>query len=163
MIPPAQPYRRPPFRANRWLELSGHCAVKSASVSWGEFVQLAVEDVQKPARSCGMACGAQDDSMAMGARKAFQELGEGDRGRWLRIPVTGCDGMPRTGQAWVKNGTLAATIFIPPNTDLAIAMLVEAFKNGSTLPENRVTTPESVPPLAELAAAGKKATRAAGA
>jgi hypothetical protein len=71
--------------------------------------------------------------------------------------------MPRTGQAWVKNGTLAATIFIPPNTDLAIEMLVEAFKNGSTLPENQVTTPESVPSLAELAAAGKKATRAAGA
>ena len=106
---------------------------------------------------------AQDDSMAMGARKAFQELGEGDRGRWLRIPVTGCDGMPRTGQAWVKNGTLAATIFIPPNTDLAIEMLVEAFNNGTTLPENRVTVAESVPALAELAAAGKKAARAAGA
>jgi hypothetical protein len=46
---------------------------------------------------------------------------------------------------------------------LAIEMLVEAFKNGTTLPENRVTAPESLPSLAELAAAGKKATRAAGA
>jgi ribose transport system substrate-binding protein len=104
--------------------------------------------------------GAQDDSMAMGARKAFHELGEGDRARWMKIPVTGCDGMPKTGQAWVKSGTLAATIFIRPNTDLAIEMLVEAFK-GSALPENKVTAPESVPGLAELAAAGKKLARAA--
>ena len=104
--------------------------------------------------------GAQDDSMAMGARKAFHDLGEGDRARWMRIPVTGCDGMPKTGQSWVKNGTLGATIFIRPNTDLAIEMLVEAFKSG-TSPENRVTAPESVPPLAELAAAAKKLARGA--
>src|ERR1700758_4297691 len=98
--------------------------------------------------------GAQDDSMAMGARKAFSEITEGERARWMKIPITGCDGMPKTGQAWVKNGTLAATIFIRPNTDLAIEMLVEAFK-GSALPDSRVTQPESVPSLAELAKLGK--------
>jgi ribose transport system substrate-binding protein len=100
--------------------------------------------------------GAQDDSMAMGARKAFSELPEADRARWMKIPITGCDGMPKTGQAWVKSGTLAATIFIRPNTDLAIEMLVEAFKTGSS-PESRVTEPVSVPALAELTAAGRKA------
>jgi ribose transport system substrate-binding protein len=105
--------------------------------------------------------GAQDDSMAIGARKAFNELGEGDRAKWMRIPITGCDGMPKTGQAWVKNGTLAATIFIRPNTDLAIEMLVESFKNSAPLPENRVTAPESVPSLPELAAAGRKLASAA--
>jgi len=105
--------------------------------------------------------GAQDDSMAMGARKAFSEISEAERARWLKIPVTGCDGMPKTGQTWVKNGTLAATIFIPPNTDLAIEMLVEAFKNGATnLPERRITEPESVPSLADLAVSGKKAKSA---
>src|ERR1700740_2430552 len=98
--------------------------------------------------------GAQDDSMAMGARKAFSEIAEGERARWMKIPVTGCDGMPKTGQAWVRNGSLAATIFIRPNTDLAIEMLVEAFK-GSALPDSRVTQPESVPSLAELAKLGK--------
>jgi hypothetical protein len=36
--------------------------------------------------------------------------------------------MPKMGQAWVRNGTLTATIFIRQNTDLAIEMLVEAFK-----------------------------------
>jgi ribose transport system substrate-binding protein len=104
--------------------------------------------------------GAQDDSMAMGARKAFSEISEADRARWMKIPVTGCDGMPKTGQAWVRNGSLAATIFIRPNTDLAIEMLVEAYKSGGTLPDRKVTEPESVPSLAELAAAGKMARAA---
>jgi ribose transport system substrate-binding protein len=105
--------------------------------------------------------GAQDDSMAIGARKAFSEIPENERPRWMKIPITGCDGMPKTGQAWVRNGTLAATIFIRPNTDLAIEMLVEALKSGASLPERKVTTPESVPSLQELASA-RKSRRAAG-
>src|SRR6201993_4022003 len=104
--------------------------------------------------------GAQDDSMAMGARKAFSEIAEADRARWMKVPITGCDGMPKTGQAWVRNGSLAATIYIRPNTDLAIEMLVEAFKSGSMLPERKVTEPESIPSLAELAATGKMAKSA---
>ncbi len=101
--------------------------------------------------------GAQDDSMAMGARKAFSEIAESERARWMKIPITGCDGMPKTGQTWVRNGTLAATIFIRPNTDLAMEMLVEWFKNGAPLPERKVTDPESVPALQDLAktASGK--------
>jgi ribose transport system substrate-binding protein len=99
--------------------------------------------------------GAQDDSMAMGARKAFSEIAERERARWMKIPITGCDGMPRTGQSWVRNGTLAATIFIRPNTDLAMEMLVEAFKSNAALPERKVTDPESVPSLADLAVGGK--------
>jgi ribose transport system substrate-binding protein len=104
--------------------------------------------------------GAQDDSMAMGARKAFSEIAEPDRARWMKIPVTGCDGMPKTGQAWVRNGSLAATIYIRPNTDLAIEMLVDALKSGTMLPERKVTDPESIPSLADLAAAGKMARAA---
>jgi ribose transport system substrate-binding protein len=108
--------------------------------------------------------GAQDDSMAMGARKAFSEIDPAERARWLKIPVTGCDGMPKTGQAWVKNGSLAATIFIRPNTDLAIEMLVEAFKSNTLLPELKITEPESVPSLGELAAIGRaKMQKSAGA
>src|SRR5579871_2053977 len=85
--------------------------------------------------------GAQDDSMAMGARKAFSEITESERARWMKIPITGCDGMPKTGQAWVRSGTLAATIFIRPNTDLAIEMLAETFKSGAPLPDRKITEP----------------------
>jgi ABC-type sugar transport system substrate-binding protein len=95
--------------------------------------------------------GAQDDSMAIGAKKAFSEVIESERARWMKVPITGCDGMPKTGQTWVRNGTLAATIFIRPNTDLAIEMLVEAIKGGAQLPEKKVTTPESIPSLEDLA------------
>jgi len=132
------------IRAN-WTEDSAYKAVNS-------WLRL-----QTSQQSHISLVGAQDDSMAMGARKAFNEIPEADRARWLKIPVTGCDGMPRTGQAWVRNGSLAATIYIRPNTDLAIEMLVEAFKSGSTMPDRKVTDPESVPSLAELAAAGKMA------
>jgi len=107
--------------------------------------------------------GAQDDSMAMGARKAFGDMSATDRTRWLKLPFTGCDGMPATGQAWVQRGQLAATIYIRPNTDLAIEMLVEAIKSGVMPPDHKVTEPESVPSLAELAAAGSKMKRGAGA
>jgi ribose transport system substrate-binding protein len=107
--------------------------------------------------------GAQDDSMAMGARKAFSDIAESERARWMKIPITGCDGMPKTGQTWVRNGTLAATIFIRQNTDLAIEMLAEWFKNGASLPERRLTDPESVPSLQDLAkTAGGKMQRSAG-
>jgi ribose transport system substrate-binding protein len=110
--------------------------------------------------------GAQDDSMAMGARRAFGETTGSDRERWLKLPFTGCDGMPKTGQAWVRSGLLAATIYIRPNTDLAIEMLVEAFRSKASLPERKITEPESVPSLADLAtaaAAGSKHQRGAGA
>jgi ribose transport system substrate-binding protein len=94
---------------------------------------------------------AQDDSMAMGARKAFQDLPtETERERWLSIPYIGCDGLPKTGQAWVRSGLLTATIFVPPNTGQAIQMLVDALQNGKSLPERALTEATSVPPLEAL-------------
>lgn len=109
--------------------------------------------------------GAQDDSMAAGARKAFGEVALGDRDRWLRIPFTGCDGMPKTGQAWVRSGTLAATVFIRPNTDLALEMLTDHIRGGAQVPELKLTAPESIPSLEELAGrvAAAKLQRGAGA
>jgi ribose transport system substrate-binding protein len=95
--------------------------------------------------------GAQDDSMAVGARQAFQELpNESERERWLRLPFTGCDGLPKTGQAWVKDGTLAATIFVPPNAGQALEMLVTALQERKPVPERALIDAISIPPLAQL-------------
>ncbi|HLZ90726.1 MAG TPA: sugar ABC transporter substrate-binding protein [Candidatus Acidoferrum sp.] len=94
---------------------------------------------------------AQDDSMAVGARKAFEELtGEADRERWLKLPFTGCDGLPKTGQAWVLSGLLAATVFVPPNAGQAIEMLVQAIQQKKRPPERVLTVPTSIPPLTAL-------------
>jgi ribose transport system substrate-binding protein len=95
--------------------------------------------------------GAQDDSMAIGARKAFEELpNEVDRERWLKLPFTGCDGLPNTGQAWVRSGLLAATIFVPPNAGQAIEMFVQAIQHKKRPPERVFTVPTSIPPLTGL-------------
>jgi ribose transport system substrate-binding protein len=95
--------------------------------------------------------GAQDDAMAIGARQAFQEIAnESERERWLRLPFTGCDGLPKTGAAWVTSGLLAATVFAPPNTGQAIEMLFQAINKGQEQPERALTAPSSIPPLSEL-------------
>lgn len=94
---------------------------------------------------------AQDDSMAIGARRAFEELpNQGDQERWLSRPFLGCDGLPKTGQAWVSSGLLAATIFVPPNTGQAIEMFVDALQRGKQPSERALTSAVSIPPLNQL-------------
>lgn len=100
---------------------------------------------------------AQDDSMAAGARKAFSDIEESDRERWLNIPYIGCDGLPKTGESWVRNGTLAATIYIRPTADLALEMLVETLRTGQRPPERKLTLSESIPSIGELSVRGAKA------
>jgi ribose transport system substrate-binding protein len=94
--------------------------------------------------------GAQDDSMAVGARKAFSEIAEDERERWMKIPFTGCDGLPKTGESWVRSGLLAATVYIRPNTDLALDMLTEAIRSGAQQPERKLIIPESMPSIDDL-------------
>lgn len=95
---------------------------------------------------------AQDDSMAMGAKKAFQEIPDAElRRRWLAAPFTGCDGMPKTGQAWVRSGQLAATVVIPPNAGSAIEMIVQATNSAKLPPEKTYTETRSFPTLEDLA------------
>ena len=95
--------------------------------------------------------GAQDDSMAMGARKAFHEVtNEAERSRWLSLPFTGCDGQPTTGQVWVREKWLAATIHIPPLTGQAMEILAKAIQDGTQPSEHFLTTSFSIPPLESL-------------
>ncbi len=123
----------------QWTEESAQRAVRS----WLKLStsQRAVIDL----------IGAQDDSMALGARKAFEELpNDSDRERWLKLPFTGCDGLPKTGASWVRSGLLAATVFVPPNTGQAIEMLFQAIQNRKPVPERALTVPVSIPALQEL-------------
>jgi ribose transport system substrate-binding protein len=95
--------------------------------------------------------GAQDDAMAMGARKAFKELANDiERARWLSLPFTGCDGQPATGQVWVKEKLLAATIYISPLTGQAMEIMAAAIQNGTQPPEHALTTSVPIPALDAL-------------
>ncbi|HXY13710.1 MAG TPA: substrate-binding domain-containing protein [Terriglobales bacterium] len=106
---------------------------------------------------------AQDDSMALGARKAFEELPEGSaRERWLSLPYIGCDGLPNSGQAWVRKGLLTATIYIPANAGKAVDMLAQALRTGSLPLEQTLTIPISIPALESLMPSVAKKTRSAG-
>jgi len=93
---------------------------------------------------------AQDDSMALGARRAVEEADAAVRDKWLAAPFTGCDGLPKTGQEDVRKGILAATVVVPPNTTTAIEMLVDAISNGKKPLEMALTVPSSFPTLTKL-------------
>lgn len=93
---------------------------------------------------------AQDDSMAMGARKAFEEC-RGQQGDWKKIPFLGCDGIPKTGLDWVRRNLLAATISIPANAGLAVEMMVKSINTG-TMPLERTFTVAKPFPSCEVLA-----------
>src|SRR5271156_1719770 len=128
----------------QWTEESAYKAV----ASWMRLSTSGKQSVD--------LVGAQDDSMAVGARKAMQETpDEGLREKWLAVPFTGCDGLIATGQQYVRNGLLAATVVVPPNTKLALEMLVAAMQQGKNPPELALTAPTSFPSVEELKRAAK--------
>lgn len=95
--------------------------------------------------------GCQNDAMAMGARKALAGLPHGQlRDQWLKIPLTGVDGVRATGQSWVQEGLLAATVVIPALTGVALELLAKAIGTGTQIPERTVSDVTSYPPLERL-------------
>ena len=133
----------------QWTEESAHRAISS-------WLRLSTSQ-----ESLVDVVAAQDDSMAVGAKKAFQEVADRtQRDRWLNLPFLGCDGVPATGQTWVRNGLLSATIIIPANTDLALEMLTKAVRSASMPPERTLTTAVSFPAIEALSAAHAAKARA---
>jgi ribose transport system substrate-binding protein len=123
-----------------WTERSAHQAAKSW-LSLGSSRQLEIRAV---------IC--QNDAMAMGARKAFVGLTEKDREQWLNIPFTGCDGVTKTGQDWVRRGLLKATIITAPAAGIALEILIKAVSAASMPPDRTLIPPKSFPAVEELVA-----------
>ncbi|HYW98575.1 MAG TPA: substrate-binding domain-containing protein [Candidatus Elarobacter sp.] len=95
---------------------------------------------------------AQNDAMGIGARKAIDEtIPDPERDQWLSIPIIGCDGVPRTGQAWVRTGQLAATVIVPPNTGEAMTLMAKALRSGTAVPEHSFTASAPFPAIEKLA------------
>jgi ribose transport system substrate-binding protein len=130
-----------------WTQKSGHNAIKSwLSLSTSRQMHI------------GMIA-AQNDDMAIGARRAFEEISElQDRDLWLRLPFIGCDGVPRAGQEWVRQKRLTATVISPPLVGEAMQLLAHSLRAGSQPPERTLVGPNSFPAVKDI----QKAQAAAG-
>ncbi len=123
----------------QWTEASAHKAIQA----WLRLTTSQQTHVDIIA--------AQNDAMAVGARKAFQELSDYDsRDRWLKLPYLGCDGVPKTGQAWVRSGLLAGTVITPPLAGHGLEMMLTALLGGTNPPELTLMPPRSFPALEAL-------------
>lgn len=123
-----------------WTEVGTHKSVSS-------WLKLATSQ-QTPIQIVA----AQNDAMAMGARKAFQEVENLEvRDRFQKVIYLGIDGVVSTGQTWLKRGLLTATIAVSPNTRQAIEMLTSSIQTGTMPPEKTLTSPKSLPALSDLA------------
>lgn len=93
----------------------------------------------------------QNDGIAMGTRKAFEEaFNIAERERWLRLPFMGVDGLPEEGQTWVKQGILAATVVAPTTTQIAISLLVQGIEKGVQPAIRTLIDLKSYPTIEEL-------------
>ncbi len=121
-----------------WTEEGGERAVRSwLSLSTSRQLQI-------------RAVVSQNDAMAIGARKALIDLTERDHEAWFNVPFLGCDGLPHTGQEWIRKGMLQATIIIPPSAGLALELLVNSVRSGSLPTALTLVHATSYPPVSEL-------------
>lgn len=125
-----------------WTQQSGHRAIKSwMALSTSRDLHVGM-----------IAC--QNDDMAMGARRAFEEPGDMKaRDSWLSLPITGCDGVPKSGQSWVREGRLAATVISPPLVGDAMHLVANALRTGTQPAKHTLMSPISFPALKDLAKA----------
>jgi len=125
----------------QWTEASAYKAITSwLQLSTSQHAQIDM-------------VAAQNDAMAAGAKKAFQEFSGRDmQNHWSGLRFLGVDGVPKTGQAWVREGLLTATIVTPPLAGRAIEILMEALRRGKFPPEVTLMEPRSYPPVEALKA-----------
>jgi ABC-type sugar transport system substrate-binding protein len=117
-----------------WTEAGAEKVVTNA-------LRLKTADTLKPD-----LVGAQNDAMAVGARKALVAV----RPDWARVPFTGCDGLPDGGQRLVNVRQLAATIIAPSNAGPAIDLVARWLKTKEPPPPLVMLSPVSYPPEADL-------------
>ncbi len=102
-----------------------------------------------------LVVGAQNDSMAVGARKALTD--EVSRYKHLkvgRLHVTGCDGASSFGQRLVAEGMISATVLVPSVSGRALDEIASVLHGGPPPPVEIVlgvsSFPESCDSLRDL-------------
>jgi ABC-type sugar transport system substrate-binding protein len=98
--------------------------------------------------------GGQNDTMTMGARGALMEAVRTRPEASLRqVVFTGCDGTPRYGQRLVLEGTLRATVIMPPTSGRAMDEVAAMVVEGRARPPAEINlAPSSFPDLRTLSA-----------
>jgi ABC-type sugar transport system substrate-binding protein len=98
--------------------------------------------------------GAQNDAMAMGARRAIEEVAKAREGFPAgSIRVCGCDGSPRYGQRYVTEGKLTSTVVTPPVAGRAVDEVAAMTAAAAPPPVRVLLEPTSFPDLQTLASA----------
>jgi ribose transport system substrate-binding protein len=133
------------------------CEVRALNGDWteggaeravGAWLRLKTAEAFRPD-----VVASQNDSMAIGARKALVKQNPD----WRGVPLLGCDGLPQGGQKLVSQGELAATIVTPSNTGPAIQLLQRWLQDKKDLPREVLLAPQSFPAVEKLAARGAAA------
>jgi len=124
----------------QWTEDSAFNAVKA-------WLQLSTSHEAKVSLVAG-----QNDSLALGARRAFEASMSGaEKEQWMSLPFLGCDACPESGQQWVKQGWLAASVVLPVTAGIALELAVRAVESGSQPAQQTIINPKSFPALESLA------------
>ena len=123
-----------------WTEASGEKAV----VSW---LRLRTADTFRPDIVAG-----QNDSMAVGARKALRE----HHPDWGSLSFVGCDGLPDGGLRMVARGDLAATVVTPSNTGPALEIVSRWLRTRQTPSREVLLPPRSHPPEDDIRRWGQR-------
>jgi len=89
---------------------------------------------------------AQNDSLAVGARKAL----DAHRRDWSGIPYVGCDGLAEGGQKMVADGRLAATVVTPSNTGPSLELVARWLATKQPVPRETLLAPHPHPPEVQL-------------
>jgi ribose transport system substrate-binding protein len=101
---------------------------------------------------------AQNDFMAKGARKAFEQAANQPKFHGpAGVKYIGCDGMEEHGQRWVSEGLLDATIVCPSLTELALEKLATEIRSGVIADPLILAQPSSFPHLSQLRSIGTSA------
>jgi ribose transport system substrate-binding protein len=117
-----------------WTEASG----KKVVTAW---LRLRSSEGFHPAAVC-----AQNDSLAVGARRAIKAL----RPEWSQLAFMGCDGLLEGGQKLVRTGELTATVVTPPPAGPAVTLVSRVLAGGHLAADLRLA-PRSHPGEEELA------------
>jgi len=123
------------LKSPNWTEDGGYHAVSS----WLRLTTSQKEPI------CAVA--AQNDFIAIGARRAFEEM---KLSAIANLPFLGVDGLLRTGQAFVNRGTLAATIIVPAVAGLALETVISAITTQTMPPELQLIPNHSYPAIDKL-------------